>query len=68
MEYLTSITHKIKACFISIVKVRFSLLTNKIKPDSVFRLELKKGDDAWKNSIWLTHWWFGKYYWHCLFL
>jgi len=55
-----SIYSKIKGCF--------SLSTYRMKPDSLFKLEFKKGDDIWRQSIWITHWWFGKYYWHCLFI
>lgn len=34
----------------------------------VFKLEYKKGDKAWRNSIWLTYWWFGRYYWMIIFI
>jgi hypothetical protein len=45
----------------------FNLLTYPQGKTDLFKFEFHKGDEYWKDSIWLTHWWFGKYYWHCLF-
>jgi len=48
-------------------KSKITLLTYRKTKDHWFKLQYKNADEHWRNSIWLTHWWFGKYYWHCLF-
>jgi len=68
MKHIRNKLAQFKQWILSIVRVRFSLLTYRQSKDSWFKLEYKKGDEQWRNSIWLTHWWFGRYYWHCLFL
>ena len=35
---------------------------------NICKLEYKKGDEMWRNSIWLTYWWFGRNYWLVVFL
>ena len=39
-----------------------------ISTTCLFRLRFVKGDEFWKKSIQIIHWWFGKYYWHCFFI
>ena len=45
------------------MKLFIAKTTDKFK----FRIKFVKGDDYWRNSIWLDHWWFGKYYFYILF-
>ena len=49
-----------------IVMPRFILSATTDK--NIFKLEYKKGDECWRNSIWLTYWWFGRNYWLVVFL
>lgn len=32
------------------------------------KFDLWHGDDAWRASFHIYHWWFGRHYWHCWFL
>lgn len=33
-----------------------------------FKISYYHGDEWWKRQIWIEHLWFGKYYWHLIFL
>jgi len=34
----------------------------------VFKIEYWPGDDQWRASLHVDHWWFGSYRWHVVFL
>lgn len=34
----------------------------------VLNVELWPGDECWRASLHVNHWWFGRHYWHVFFL
>lgn len=50
------------------MKRYFRLCSFQMVQGTVFKLTYRAGDDCWRASVDLQHWWFGKHYWHVLFL
>ena len=49
--------------------IRIKNMSMRTNPEKrKLRIELKKGDDCWMNSLWITHWWFGQFIWHVIFI
>jgi hypothetical protein len=34
----------------------------------VFKIKIDRGDERWRPSIQINHWWFGEFYYHLIFL
>jgi hypothetical protein len=43
-------------------------LLYKTEQNSRFKIEIKRGDDWWRDTIWITFKWFGKTYWLLIFI
>jgi len=44
-----------------------TLLTGESIDKDLFTFEYHKGDEDYRTTIWINHWWFGKYYLHGIF-
>jgi hypothetical protein len=50
------------------MKKYLNFILSRTTDKDFFKLEFKKGNEMWRNSIWLTYWWFGRNYWLIIFI